>query len=163
MNKTDSTPKNLKLRPSIKMLIIDNIYATLVLMVMFVMCGYDNPHIKYASLAVTAVIVLYLLYRIGYYRSIYWEISSTQIKSVEGLLTRNINYTELFRIIDFVERQSFLQQIIGLKDVYIISGDRTHPRLRIFGISSSVDLISIIKPLVQKQKKDNHIYEITNQ
>ena len=81
---------------------------------------------------------------------------------MHGVFFHTVNYVELFRVNDYAEERNLMQQILGIKDVVIMSTDRSHPRLRIYGIPASYDLIAIVKPLVQKCRKENHIYEIAN-
>lgn len=46
-----------------------------------------------------------------------------------GIIRRKVDYMELYRIVDFQEHQSLLQQFCGLKTVRILSMDRNTPRL----------------------------------
>ena len=69
---------------------------------------------------------------------------------------------ELYRVIDYQERQGFIQGIIGLRDIIIISGDKSHPQLVIKGIKGNKNIINIINENVEKSKERRNIYEITN-
>ena len=55
-----------------------------------------------------------------------------------------------------------MQMVLGLKDVIVFSGDRTTPAERIYGLPASLDIITPLKELVEQQKKEYHVYEITN-
>ncbi len=69
---------------------------------------------------------------------------------------------ELYRIVDFEEHQSLLQQFCGLKTVRILSMDRNTPRLDLIGIFHRDDLVLIIRERVETNKRKKGIYEITN-
>ena len=154
--------KIIVLSPSVKQWLADEFYMIVLVCVGLLLSGYEDKLVSVCSLIMTAGVSLYLLGRFWFYKSVKWEISRTQIKIVKGILRRDTNFVELYRIIDYAEQQSFIQQIMGLKDVYIMSSDRTEPILRIFGISNGIDIISELKPLVKQSRIDNHIYEIAN-
>ena len=78
------------------------------------------------------------------------------------MFTTNNNYIELYRIVDYDERRSFIQQIVGLKTVTIYSGDRTTPHLDIIGVPVKIDLVAIIRERVEYNKQRKGVYEITN-
>lgn len=69
---------------------------------------------------------------------------------------------ELYRIVDFQEHQSLLQQLCGLKTVVILSMDRNTPRLDLVGIWRSEDIVAVIRKRVEINKRNKGIYEITN-
>lgn len=159
----NASENKIRLCPNIKQFVADEFYVIILLCVAMLMCGYeDNPAISMCSLVGVVLLSIYLFGRWGYYKTITWEITPTHIKSICGIFRRETNYVELYRIVDYSEEQTFVQQLLGLKDVYIISSDRTDPALRIFGIPNSLDLISEIKPLVKQTRMENHIYEIAN-
>ena len=69
---------------------------------------------------------------------------------------------ELYRIVDFQEHQSLLQQLYGLKTVRVLSMDRNTPRLDLTGIRRKDDLVAVIRERVELNKRKKGIYEITN-
>jgi len=69
---------------------------------------------------------------------------------------------ELYRIVDFQEHQSLLQQICGLKTVRILSMDRNTPRLDLIGVRCGNGIVAIIRERVEINKRKKGIYEITN-
>ena len=78
------------------------------------------------------------------------------------LLLRKVDYMELYRIVDFQEHQSLLQQLCGLKTVIIFSMDRNTPRLELRGIRRNDDIVPLIRERVEYNKRKKGIYEITN-
>ncbi|EFF49944.1 conserved hypothetical protein [Bacteroides ovatus SD CMC 3f] len=55
-----------------------------------------------------------------------------------------------------------MEQLFGLKTVSIFSGDRSNPKLDIFGINERIDVVGIIRKRVEYNKQRKGIYEITN-
>ena len=58
--------------------------------------------------------------------------------------------------------RDILEQLFGLKTVSIYSGDRTNPKLDIYGVKERLDVVSIIRERVEYNKRRKGIYEITN-
>ena len=69
---------------------------------------------------------------------------------------------ELYRIVDFTENQSLLQQLCALKTVSIFSMDRNTPRLDLTGIRRRDDIVTLVRERVEYNKRKKGIYEITN-
>lgn len=157
-----TSEKKIKLSPDLKQFLADEVLILILMTFCIMMTGYEDDVIKKCCMILTGLLAAYLFGRLWYYKSVKWEITRTQIKITKGVLIKQINYIELYRIIDYAEQQTFIQQLIGLKDVYILSSDRTEPALRIFGIANHIDIINEIKPLVKQSRIDNHIYEIAN-
>ncbi|GAE18130.1 hypothetical protein JCM6294_988 [Bacteroides pyogenes DSM 20611 = JCM 6294] len=49
-----------------------------------------------------------------------------------------------------------------MKTVWIFSGDRTNPKLDIYGIRENIDVVNIVRTRVEYNKRRKGIYEITN-
>ena len=69
---------------------------------------------------------------------------------------------ELYRVVDFHEQQTLMQQILGLKTVRIYSTDRNTPRQDLTGIRQESDVVRIIRERVEYNRQKKGIYEITN-
>ena len=95
-------------------------------------------------------------------RAFSWEISDVKICRRHGILTRQTDYLELYRVVDYRESQTFLQRLFGVKTVVIISTDKSDPSMLICGVPAKEDLVTHTRNLVEQNKKENHIYEITN-
>lgn len=105
---------------------------------------------------------LYLLYRFIYLRRTEYLISSEQIIYRHSVFSRSCDYMELYRVVDFREHRSFLQQLTGLKTVSVYSGDRMTPKLDIRGVEYRTNLVDHIRERVETNKQRKGIYEITN-
>lgn len=95
------------------------------------------------AVSVAALLSLALLYRFIYLRRTRYHIGSEQLISRHGVLSRKTDYMEQYRIVDFVEHQSLMQQLCGLKTVRIFSMDRNTPRLDLVGIRHNFDVVTL--------------------
>lgn len=159
MNKTGTY---IRMKPDDKMYLIEHIGTFIFFICSLLFTGHEDKMLRLVALWSTLILFIYLFCRYWYYHTVMWEVTDTQIKSTSGILRRTVNYIELYRVVDYLEEQTLLQQIFGIKDIHIISGDRTDPSLRIYGIPNNLDLVKQIKPLVNKCRKENQIYEIAN-
>ena len=120
------------------------------------------PYISWAYLALYALLLITLATRYAVLRAFSWEISNVKICRRHGILTRQTDYIELYRVVDYRESQTFLQRLFGVKTVVIISTDKSDPSMLICGVPAKEDLVTHTRNLVEQNKKENHIYEITN-
>lgn len=104
----------------------------------------------------------YLFFQVIYLARIEYIVNEEQLVILRGVLSRSTDYIELYRVIDYQQHQSFLQQIFGLKTITIYSGDRNTPQLKIVGVKAKLDIIQEIRIRVEFNKRRKGIYEITN-
>ena len=152
----------IELVPSLRMFWIQNLGLMALYLVLLILSGSDNEELSLCAILLTGLISIILLYRYWYLCKMKWTITRKQLKTEWGVLSRDIHYVELYRIVDYSERQSFMQMVLGLKDIIIYSSDRTTPSQRIYGVPAGLEIIPQLKELVEQQKKEYHVYEIAN-
>lgn len=91
-----------------------------------------------------------------------WTITEEQIKIEEGVFSKDINYIEMYRIIDYEEKQSLWQRIFYNTTLYIYSTDKSHPKLTINGIKKDESIMQEIRDRVEIQRKIKNIKEFSN-
>ena len=159
-NRSSNCP--LAYTPHTGQFIIDELPTLLLCTAAWVYGGMEGLPLTVAAVSAAAVLTLLLLYRYIYLRRIRYSIGTEQIVSEHGILCRKVDYMELYRIVDFQEHQSLLQQLCGLKTVRILSMDRNTPRLDLIGIRRREDIVSVIRERVEINKRIKGRYEITN-
>lgn len=152
----------IELCPCMRMFLIENLPMLAVYVVALCLLGDGNRDVRLIAAGTVILVSAMLLYRFAYLTRMRWVVTRLQIRSEHGVFTRDIQYLELYRVVDYSEKQSFLQMLTGIKDVIVYSGDRTTPSLRIIGIPASASVIPVLKQLVEEQKRKHNIYEITN-
>ena len=88
-----------------------------------------------------------------------WTVTDKSIVINKGILVKTTNETQLFRVIDFSEKQNILQSIFHNTDLYVYSSDKTDPTLCIFGIEKNDAIFEEIKRRVIIQREANKIHE----
>lgn len=149
------------LRPHPLQFVIDELIL-MVLCLLALCYGGTDGAFSTESMYIGLALLVFLLYKYIKLRRTIYTITGEQLRKSEGVFTRDEDYIELYRVIDFAERKTLLQQIFGLKTVTILSGDRTTPKLSVQGIKDTLDLVAKIRERVEYTKTQKPVYEITN-
>lgn len=145
--------RNILLRPHTGQFVIDELPLMFVCMAGLVYGGMEGLPLSSMARIVSLFLLLVLLYRFIYLRRIRYRVCEEQLVSEHGIFIRRVDYMELYRIVDFQEHQSLLQQICGLKTVRILSMDRNTPRLDLIGVRCGNDIVAIIRERVEINKR----------
>lgn len=154
--------KTITLHPHWGQYIISHGYTFLLVAMLLLGAGWEENPLKELSLACACILGLFLLYGCLYLKTLRFIISSEQLIVEHGVFQRSSDYIELYRVVDFAENRNILEQFFGLKTISIFSGDRTNPRLDIFGVREQVDVVGIVRERVEYNRQIKHIYEVTN-
>lgn len=150
------------LRPHPMQFVINELPLVSACMVGLVYGGMEAMPLCGLATAVSLFLLLVLAHRFMYLRLIRYRIGGEQLVSEHGVFMRKVDYMELYRIVDFQEHRSLVQQLCGLKTVIIFSMDRNTPRLELTGIRRNDDIVPLIRERVEYNKRKKGIYEITN-
>lgn len=115
-----------------------------------------------ATSALCLLILTFLVIRYIMLVNVKWLVEEETLCRIKGIFSKETDYVEMYRIIDYKESQSFLQRMMGVKTITVYSTDRSDAVTNIVGVSADLDLIGIIRSNVEKCKKEKRIYEITN-
>lgn len=132
--------QSIVLQPHRIQFVIDELPAIIASVAGLIYGGLEERPFTAFAISVAVLLALVLLYRFIYLRRTRYYIGSEQIISKHGVLFRKTDYMEQYRIVDFVEHQSFMQQLCGLKTVRIFSTDRNTPQLDLVGIRRNLVL-----------------------
>ena len=151
-----------RLKPRWIQYVIDQLPWILIWMVVTLYAGDDTlPYREYLGY-VSACMLCYLLWQALELCRIEYVITGEQLIYRHGVLFHSADYMELYRIVDYQESRTPLQQLTGLKNILLLSGDRSLPRLRMVGIRGRSRILGEIRARVEYNKKRRGIYEITN-
>ena len=124
-----------------------------------------QPHADYILIPQTVIAIGIILMVFVHYlilNSLSWKIDNEKICRQRGVLARQTDYIELYRVVDYRESQTFLQRLLGVKTVIIISTDKSDAAMLIKGVPAKSDIVGFTRKLVEQIKKDKRVYEITN-
>lgn len=150
------------LQPHIRQFFVDSSF--LILLAAVSMTGYmmTNGLVNTFFCVFFLIICFLLLCRYLKFVRIKYIITPEQLIYLHGVFVQLTDYMELYRIIDYQQHRSLLQQLLGLKTIYLYSGDRSLPVLSIEGVLVKEDVVTQIRYRVEYNKRRKSIYEITN-
>ncbi len=90
--------------------------------------------------------------------SIVYSISPETIIVRKGIISRQFNSLELYRIKDYMTNQTLFMRFFNLMTVKLVTHDTTDPILLLEGIPFS-DIDHVIRKLVQECRVNNRIFE----
>lgn len=154
--------KTVIIQPQTAQFFINELPLLLLCPVALVYGGMEDVPLASIATLFAVLLSLFLTYRLVYLKRIRYRIGSEQLTAEHGVFQRNTGYIELYRVVDFHEHQTLLQQIFGLKTVTVLSMDRSTPRLELTGLSKRTAIVDIIRKRVEFNKQRKGIYEITN-
>lgn len=150
------------LKPDLGQAAVECLGAGLLLITGAMAAGADIRYVRMAGMTACLSASFYILAHSWHLFSLSWIVTEDRIVSKKGVFTKTTDYMELYRVIDFQERQSFMQSLWGVRDIIITSGDKSHSVLVIKGIKDNAGIVDIINQNVEKSKRRRNVYEITN-
>ena len=150
------------LRPCLRQLLIDEGISILGSLALLVAGGLDAVPYRSVLLGLGLLLSLKVCYSLVFLRKMVYTITGEQLVYEHGVFTRSRDYIELYRVVDFDEKRSFLQLLLGLKTIVVHSGDRTMPKLKIIGIREKADVVSCLRERVSYNRKRMNIHEFAN-
>ncbi len=79
-----------------------------------------------------------------------YTLTTERLLTARGVLNRTTDSLELYRVRDFEVSEPFLQRMLGLKTVALVTGDSTSPRILIDYIPASLALQDKIRAQVEE-------------
>lgn len=156
----------LSLKPDYREFIAENTGLAFLFILSVVAMPYSTQlglwYVSMLSLVLTMVLAFMLLVRYIILTSVVWIVSEDTLCRIKGVFSRRTDYVELYRVVDYEESQTFLQKLMKIKSVTIISTDKSDSTMQMYGIDASYDLVRLIRSRVEKCKTERRIYEITN-
>ncbi|MEN0020847.1 MAG: PH domain-containing protein, partial [Planctomycetota bacterium] len=89
-----------------------------------------------------------------------FNLSSQRLQLEQGVFSKSLEEIELYRIKDTELTRSFVQRILGLGTVVVLSSDTTMPRMEIPSIKGPQDLRDQIRDNVELVRKRRGVREL---
>ena len=155
----------IELRPHLLQYCICEWWHVFLCVLSFALAGLDvvdNSTVSHLLICFALFLLLYLAYQFFYLAGMRYVVTDEQLIFLHGVFQRSTDYMELYRVVDYQQNRTFLQQLLGLKTITILSGDRNMNRLDIIGVRETENIVSEIRNRVEYNKRMKSIYEITN-
>ena len=100
-------------------------------------------------------IILYLKTRFTVY-----EVTDQRIKLKTGILNKEIDECELYRVRDYKVVKPFFQRIFGLGRIELVTSDRSNLNINLNGIKDPENLYNLIRDNVEKIRRKTGTREL---
>ncbi len=105
-----------------------------------------------------------VLLKLGYHvlktLCIRYEINPEELQYTSGILRRKHEYIELFRVKDFQVDRPLIYRFFGLGNLVVYTSDKTTPVFRLEAIRKPEEVYTVLRGLVELNRKEKHVYEI---
>ena len=98
-----------------------------------------------AGSVIMALVVFVLICKIIKLKSIHYRISADRVEWSRGILERRIDNIDMFRVVDLRLHRSFLDCLVGIGTVVLVTTDKTDPEFEFAKVHRSKQLYDIIK------------------
>jgi len=88
----------------------------------------------------------------------HYELTSQRFIHREGVLKRVTNRIEVIDIDDVTFEQGLIQRMMGVGSVTIISSDRSHPKLSLFGIDDVKRVAGLIDDVRRRERRKRGLH-----
>ena len=113
------------------------------------------------AIAIPLAIAVIFFFAINLYRkSKVYRITTTNIESERGIVTKKIDVLELWRCRDIRYRQHILDRILRIAHIDIYTKDVTSPHLEILGVPASRQLFETIRDSIEIQRQARNVYGV---
>ena len=110
------------------------------------------------ALVVLGLIMLFIPYLIV--KSVRYRITNYRIDFERGIFGKKIDTLELWHVEDIRFDQSFLDRILGVGNLMVVSSDETTPQLRMHGLPNPRPLFETLKQRVISVKRSRGVLKV---
>jgi uncharacterized membrane protein YdbT with pleckstrin-like domain len=120
--------------------------------------GSQHPGVPGAA----GVLRMYFFGLYLYRKSIRFRVTSTNIETERGVLSKKIDILELWRCRDVRYKQNLLDRILGIAHIEIFTADVTTPHIEITGLPASRQLFEQIRDSIELQRQARNVYGVVS-
>ncbi len=125
-------------------------------------------HLDHAAQKVLAVgicLAMAAAYFAGLYlyrRSIRFRVTSSNIESERGILSKKIDVLELWRCRDIRYKQNLLDRMLGIAHIELFTADVSTPHLEMIGLPASRQPFEQIRDGIELQRQARNVYGVVS-
>lgn len=121
---------------------------------------HHPPSPWWVNVILVVIGLLFLIIPVMIVKSVRYRISNYRIDFERGIFGKKIDTLELWHVEDIHFEQSFLDRILGVGNITVISHDDTTPRLPMIGIPNPRPLFETLKQRVIAVKRQRGVVKM---
>ncbi|HBS28070.1 MAG TPA: hypothetical protein DEB06_01155 [Phycisphaerales bacterium] len=87
-------------------------------------------------------------------------LTSQRLRLEDGILSRRFDDIELYRVKDITLDQPFIQRLVGLGTIRLLTSDASHPTLTLPAIASPMEVRDTIRQQVELMRRERGVREL---
>lgn len=117
-------------------------------------------YVPCALLCWLVVPLFYALWKWLEVRSTQYELTTQRLRLHSGVLSKDLQDLELYRIKDYTVHQTFSQRMLGVADIHLETSDRTTPHVFLHSVPDAVALVDVIRTNVEALRRSRGVREL---
>jgi membrane protein YdbS with pleckstrin-like domain len=109
-----------------------------------------------------AVAAVYFAGLYFYRKSIKFRVTTSNIETERGILSKKIDVLELWRCRDVRYKQTLVDRILGIAHIEVFTADVTTPHIEITGLPSSRQLFEQLRDSIELQRQHKNVYGVVS-
>jgi membrane protein YdbS with pleckstrin-like domain len=97
-----------------------------------------------------------------YRHSIRFRVTTSNIESERGILSKKIDVLELWRCRDVRYKQSLVDRVLGIAHIDVFTSDVTTPHVEMTGLPASRQLFEQIRDSIELQRQHKNVYGVVS-
>jgi len=89
-----------------------------------------------------------------------FTMTEQRLRIETGILNKKYDDLELYRVKDTSLKRPFVQRLVGLGDVCLVTSDATHPHVDLKAIANPMEVHDVIRNQVEKMRRDRGVREL---
>lgn len=89
-----------------------------------------------------------------------FRLSTQRLRIETGILSRDYDDLEIYRVKDITLTQPFIQRIVGLGTIRLITSDVSHPTVDLAAIADPQVVRDLIRDTVEKMRRERGVREL---
>jgi uncharacterized membrane protein YdbT with pleckstrin-like domain len=104
--------------------------------------------------------LLVLLWQWLVIRNTVYELTSERLKLRSGVLNKQLDEVELYRVRDYKLEQPFFLRLFGLGNISLQTSDRSHPHLTLRAVRNGEQLYEQLRQAVEQSRAKKGVREL---
>jgi uncharacterized membrane protein YdbT with pleckstrin-like domain len=111
-------------------------------------------------LCVLIIPIPWAFYRWLKVRCTKFTLSTQRLRIETGILSKQFDDLEIYRVKDITLTQPFIQRIVGLGTVQLTTSDVSHPQITLAAIPDPQEVRDLIRDTVEKMRRERGVREL---
>jgi uncharacterized membrane protein YdbT with pleckstrin-like domain len=109
-----------------------------------------------------AIAAIYFAGLYFFRKSIKFRVTTSNIETERGILSKKIDVLELWRCRDVRYKQSLIDRILGIAHIEVFTSDVTTPQIEMTGLPASRQLFERIRDSIELQRQHKNVYGVVS-